>query len=123
MYRLQSPQAPIARTARYDEYAMDDYPSGTNMIVAVLAYTGACTNPRTRNFPATVGPRRWRRHTPLPHTDARGRCPLPCYGKYAMVEYPSGTNMVVAVLAYTNARQNPETPETLSLHSLPCPTL
>ena len=40
MYRLQSPQAPIARTARYDEYAMDEFPSGTNMVVAVLAYTG-----------------------------------------------------------------------------------
>ncbi len=44
MYRLQSPQAPIARTARYNEYAMDEYPSGTNMIVAVLAYTGARIN-------------------------------------------------------------------------------
>lgn len=43
LYRLQTPQTPIARTARYDEYHMDEFPSGTNMIVAVLAYTGACS--------------------------------------------------------------------------------
>ncbi|EIE18403.1 beta and beta-prime subunits of DNA dependent RNA-polymerase, partial [Coccomyxa subellipsoidea C-169] len=40
LYRLQTPQTPIARTQRYDEYHMDEFPSGTNMIVAVLAYTG-----------------------------------------------------------------------------------
>ncbi|CAL8465768.1 g5304 [Coccomyxa elongata] len=40
LYRLQTPQTPIARTKRYDEYHMDEFPSGTNMIVAVLAYTG-----------------------------------------------------------------------------------
>lgn len=43
LYRLQTPQTPIARTKRYDEYHMDEFPSGTNMIVAVLAYTGACS--------------------------------------------------------------------------------
>lgn len=42
LYRLQTPQTPIARTKRYDEYHMDEFPSGTNMIVAVLAYTGIC---------------------------------------------------------------------------------
>ena len=41
MYRLQSPQTPLVRTQRYGEYHMDEFPSGTNMIVAVLAYTGA----------------------------------------------------------------------------------
>lgn len=45
LYRLQTPQTPIARTQRYDEYHMDEFPSGTNMIVAVLAYTGPrCTS-------------------------------------------------------------------------------
>ena len=41
LYRLQTPQTPIARTQRYDVYHIDEFPSGTNMIVAVLAYTGA----------------------------------------------------------------------------------
>lgn len=41
MYRLQSPQTPLVRTQRYGEYHMDEFPSGTNMVVAVLAYTGA----------------------------------------------------------------------------------
>lgn len=41
LYRLHTPQTPIARTSNYDKYAMDEFPSGTNAIVAVLAYTGA----------------------------------------------------------------------------------
>ena len=41
MYRIQSPQTPLVRTQRYGEYHMDEFPSGTNMVVAVLAYTGA----------------------------------------------------------------------------------
>ena len=40
LYRLQSPQSPIVRTNQYSRYAMDEFPSGTNAIVAVLAYTG-----------------------------------------------------------------------------------
>jgi DNA-directed RNA polymerase beta subunit len=40
LYRLTSPQSPIARTRLYDALAMDDYPQGTNMVVAVAAYTG-----------------------------------------------------------------------------------
>ncbi|CAL5224064.1 g6689 [Coccomyxa viridis] len=40
LYRIQTPQTPIVRTRRYKEYHMDEFPSGTNMIVAVLAYTG-----------------------------------------------------------------------------------
>lgn len=40
LYRIQTPQTPIARTKRYNTYKMDEFPSGMNMIVAVLAYTG-----------------------------------------------------------------------------------
>ncbi|XP_073226010.1 DNA-directed RNA polymerase I subunit 2-like isoform X2 [Cicer arietinum] len=40
LYHLQTPQTPIVRTRAYSEYSIDEYPSGTNAIVAVLAYTG-----------------------------------------------------------------------------------
>jgi len=40
IYRLQNPQAPIAQTTQHGEYKMDEYPNGTNAIVAVLSYTG-----------------------------------------------------------------------------------
>ncbi|GLT88625.1 hypothetical protein SLE2022_066420 [Rubroshorea leprosula] len=40
LYHLQTPQTPIVRTKTYTKYCMDNYPSGTNAIVAVLAYTG-----------------------------------------------------------------------------------
>lgn len=40
LYKLQTPQAPIAQTVRHGEYKMDEYPNGTNAIVAVLSYTG-----------------------------------------------------------------------------------
>lgn len=40
LYRLQTPQRPIALTGAYDKYHIDEYPLGTNAIVAVLAYTG-----------------------------------------------------------------------------------
>ncbi|GAX83529.1 hypothetical protein CEUSTIGMA_g10954.t1 [Chlamydomonas eustigma] len=40
LYRLQTPQAPIARTAKYSQYHMNEYPNGTNAVVAVLAHTG-----------------------------------------------------------------------------------
>ena len=39
LYRLQTPQRP-SRSDAYDRYAIDDYPLGTNAVVAVLAYTG-----------------------------------------------------------------------------------
>ncbi|CAD5165130.1 unnamed protein product [Musa acuminata subsp. malaccensis] len=39
-YHLQTPQSPIVRTASYSKYCMDEFPTGTNAIVAVLAYTG-----------------------------------------------------------------------------------
>lgn len=40
LYKLQNPQAPIVQTAIHGEYKMDEYPNGTNAIVAVLSYTG-----------------------------------------------------------------------------------
>ncbi|KAL2514232.1 nuclear RNA polymerase A2 [Forsythia ovata] len=40
LYHLQTPQTPIVRTKAYEKYNIDDYPLGTNAIVAVLAYSG-----------------------------------------------------------------------------------
>lgn len=40
MYRIQSPQVPIVQTQAQADYAMDEYPAGTNAVVAVIAYTG-----------------------------------------------------------------------------------
>jgi DNA-directed RNA polymerase I subunit RPA2 len=40
LYRLQTPQAPLVQTATHGKYKMDEYPNGTNAIVAVLSYTG-----------------------------------------------------------------------------------
>lgn len=40
LYRLQTPQSPLVRPCMYDHYSLDDYPSGTNAIVAVISYTG-----------------------------------------------------------------------------------
>uniref|UniRef100_A0A2N9GSZ2 DNA-directed RNA polymerase n=1 Tax=Fagus sylvatica TaxID=28930 RepID=A0A2N9GSZ2_FAGSY len=40
LYHLQTPQTPIVRTSSYTRYGVDEYPTGTNAIVAVLAYTG-----------------------------------------------------------------------------------
>ncbi|CAH9058115.1 unnamed protein product [Cuscuta europaea] len=40
LYHLQTPQTPIVRTRAYEKYCIDDYPLGTNAIVAVLAYSG-----------------------------------------------------------------------------------
>ena len=40
LYRLQTPQAPLVQTATHGSYKMDEYPNGTNAIVAVLSYTG-----------------------------------------------------------------------------------
>ena len=39
-YRLHTPQSPIVRNQSYDEYALDEYPMGTNAVVAVISYTG-----------------------------------------------------------------------------------
>ncbi|KAF9594003.1 hypothetical protein IFM89_026715 [Coptis chinensis] len=40
LYHLQTPQTPIVRTEAYTKYNIDEFPTGTNAIVAVLAYTG-----------------------------------------------------------------------------------
>ncbi|CAK4078843.1 unnamed protein product [Aphanomyces euteiches] len=40
MYRIQTPQAPIVQNERLREYNLDEYPLGTNAVVAVISYTG-----------------------------------------------------------------------------------
>ncbi|KAL0591904.1 hypothetical protein ABG067_000556 [Albugo candida] len=40
MYRLQTPQSPIVQNERLCEYQLDEYPLGTNAVVAVISYTG-----------------------------------------------------------------------------------
>lgn len=40
MYRLQTPQKPLARTSEEDRLHVDQYPQGFNGVVAVVAYTG-----------------------------------------------------------------------------------
>ena len=40
VYRLLFPQAPLVRTLKYQDYDFDQNPSGTNAVVAVIAYTG-----------------------------------------------------------------------------------
>ena len=39
-YRLHTPQSPIVRNQSYDAHAMDEYATGTNAVIAVIAYTG-----------------------------------------------------------------------------------
>uniref|UniRef100_A0A5B7BLJ7 DNA-directed RNA polymerase subunit beta n=1 Tax=Davidia involucrata TaxID=16924 RepID=A0A5B7BLJ7_DAVIN len=40
LYHLQTPQSPIVQTKAYAKYSIDEFPLGTNAIVAVLAYSG-----------------------------------------------------------------------------------
>jgi DNA-directed RNA polymerase I subunit RPA2 len=40
LYRLQNPQAPVVQTGTHGRFRMDEYPNGTNAVVAVLSYTG-----------------------------------------------------------------------------------
>ncbi|RWS23088.1 DNA-directed RNA polymerase I subunit RPA2-like protein, partial [Leptotrombidium deliense] len=40
MYSVNSPQTPLVRSSTHDYYHMDDYPFGTNAVVAVISYTG-----------------------------------------------------------------------------------
>ncbi|XP_027863285.1 DNA-directed RNA polymerase I subunit RPA2 isoform X1 [Xiphophorus couchianus] len=40
LYRLQTPQSALVRPYMYDHYNLDNYPSGTNAVVAVISYTG-----------------------------------------------------------------------------------
>ncbi|KAI9725380.1 MAG: hypothetical protein M1828_003230 [Chrysothrix sp. TS-e1954] len=39
-YRLQTGQTPVVRPPLHNAYGLDNFPSGTNAVVAVLAYTG-----------------------------------------------------------------------------------
>ena len=39
LYRIQTPQSPITRPVSHDLYQVDDYPLGTNAVVAVISYT------------------------------------------------------------------------------------
>lgn len=39
-YRLQTGQTPIVRTPKYMDYGLDNFPNGTNAVVAVISYTG-----------------------------------------------------------------------------------
>ena len=39
-YHLQTSQTPIARPPLYNEYGLDNFPNGTNAVVAVISYTG-----------------------------------------------------------------------------------
>lgn len=40
VYRLQSGQSPVVRAGLYDDYGLDEFPNGTNAVVAVISYTG-----------------------------------------------------------------------------------
>lgn len=40
MYSVTMPQSPLVRTTAYDHYQLDNYPLGTNAVVAVISYTG-----------------------------------------------------------------------------------
>ncbi|CCJ29126.1 unnamed protein product [Pneumocystis jirovecii] len=40
LYLLQTGQTPIVRSKTYDLYGLDNFPNGTNAIVAVISYTG-----------------------------------------------------------------------------------
>jgi len=39
-YHLHTPQSPIVRTTNYTRFGMDEYPLGTNAVIAVISYTG-----------------------------------------------------------------------------------
>lgn len=40
VFRIQNPQSPIVRNENYIKYNVDNYPLGTNAVVAVISYTG-----------------------------------------------------------------------------------
>lgn len=40
LYQLQTGQSPIVRANLFDDYGLDNYPNGTNAVVAVISYTG-----------------------------------------------------------------------------------
>lgn len=39
LYRIQSPASPLFRPVHYDALSMDDFPMGTNAVIAVISYT------------------------------------------------------------------------------------
>lgn len=39
-YKLQTGQTPVVRPPLYNEYGLDNFPNGTNAVVAVISYTG-----------------------------------------------------------------------------------
>ena len=39
LYCAQTPQTPMVRPWKYDYFDIDNYPLGTNAIVAVISYT------------------------------------------------------------------------------------
>jgi len=40
MYRIQTGQTPVVRPPKHMEYGLDNFPQGTNAVVAVISYTG-----------------------------------------------------------------------------------
>ncbi|KAK4954086.1 DNA-directed RNA polymerase I subunit RPA2, partial [Elasticomyces elasticus] len=40
LYRLQTGQTPVVRPPLHNEYGFDNFPNGTNAVVAVISYTG-----------------------------------------------------------------------------------
>ncbi|KAL7753220.1 hypothetical protein RI367_000995 [Sorochytrium milnesiophthora] len=40
MYRIQTPQTPIVRPSLHEYYGVDEFPGGTNAVIAVISYTG-----------------------------------------------------------------------------------
>lgn len=40
VFRIQNPQSPIVRNKTYERFGVDEYPTGTNAVVAVISYTG-----------------------------------------------------------------------------------
>jgi DNA-directed RNA polymerase beta subunit len=40
LYKLQTPQIPNVMTESHTNYCMNDYPQGTNAVIAVISYTG-----------------------------------------------------------------------------------
>ena len=47
VFRIQNPQSPLVHNDNYLRYQVDEYPLGTNAVVAVLAYTGYDMEGRT----------------------------------------------------------------------------
>eukprot|EP00971_Amphidinium_carterae_P158181 3135641-Amphidinium_carterae.1 len=47
-WRLMTPQKPLVRTDMYESTKFNTHPCGTNAIVAVITYTGACLDARVQ---------------------------------------------------------------------------